>query len=178
MWSKVSLVFKDFKFKISEGYSHLSNKRGTHAYQFEKFHPPQNKNPPSTFIDFLDFSTPSTPHLLELCTSFFQKIPTSTFSDLATFAPPSCLFQSPSLLKRWEYATLKRVGPHYVKVSKVVGDCFDLPGDSWLIILLALVDDEEHHQKKSDDDIEHQVPPHCMLIWCLGGSFAMLLPNV
>ena len=24
---------------------------------FEKFHPPQNKNPPSTFIDFLDFST-------------------------------------------------------------------------------------------------------------------------
>ena len=24
---------------------------------FEKFHPPQNKNPPSTFIEFLDFST-------------------------------------------------------------------------------------------------------------------------
>ena len=24
---------------------------------FEKFHPPQNKNPPSSFIDFLDFST-------------------------------------------------------------------------------------------------------------------------
>ena len=24
---------------------------------FEKFHPPQNKNPPYTFIDFLDFST-------------------------------------------------------------------------------------------------------------------------
>ena len=23
---------------------------------FEKFHPPQNKNPPSTFIEFLDFS--------------------------------------------------------------------------------------------------------------------------
>ena len=65
------------------------------------------------------------------------------------------------------------VGPHCAKVSKVVGDCFDLPGDSWLIILLALVDDEEHHQKKSDDDIEHQVPPtHSILIWCLDGSFA------
>ena len=65
-----------------------------------------------------------------------------------------------------QYATLKRVGPHCAKVSKVVGDCFDLPGDSWLIILLALVDDEEHHQKKSDDDIEHQVPPptHSILI--------------
>ena len=24
---------------------------------FEKFHPPQNKNSPSTIIDFLDFST-------------------------------------------------------------------------------------------------------------------------
>ena len=24
---------------------------------FEKFHPPQNRNPPSTFIEFLDFST-------------------------------------------------------------------------------------------------------------------------
>ena len=24
---------------------------------FEKFHPPQSKNPPSTFIEFLDFST-------------------------------------------------------------------------------------------------------------------------
>ena len=64
-----------------------------------------------------------------------------------------------------QYATLKRVGPHYVKVSKVVGDCFDLPGDSWLIILLALVDDEEHHQKKSDDDIEHQVSPPPTVCW-------------
>jgi hypothetical protein len=24
---------------------------------FEKFHPPQNKNPPTTFIEFLNFST-------------------------------------------------------------------------------------------------------------------------
>ena len=43
---------------------------------------------------FLRFFPPSTPHFLELCTSFFQKIPpstfirTSTFSDLATFVPP------------------------------------------------------------------------------------------
>ena len=62
-----------------------------------------------------------------------------------------------------QYATLKRVGSHCAKVSKVVGDCFDLPGDSWLIILLALVDDEEHHQKKSDDDIEHQVSPSMLI---------------
>ena len=48
---------------------------------FEKFHPPQNKNPPSTFIDFLDFFPPSTPRLLDLCTSLF-------------------LFQPPRLLKR------------------------------------------------------------------------------
>ena len=43
----------------------------------------------------------------------------------------------------------------FTKVSKVVGDCFDSPGDTWLIILLALVDDEEEQRKKSDDDIEH-----------------------
>ena len=36
------------------------------------------KNPPSTFIDFLDFFPPSTPRLLQVCTSFFQKIPSST----------------------------------------------------------------------------------------------------
>ena len=40
------------------------------------------------------------------------------------------------------------------KVSQVVGDCFDSPGDTRLIILLALVDDEEQQRKKSDDDIE------------------------
>ena len=38
-------------------YSHLSNKRDVTLTDFEKFHPPQNKNPPYTFIDFLDFST-------------------------------------------------------------------------------------------------------------------------
>ena len=63
-----------------------------------------------------------------------------------------------------QYATLKRVGPHYAKVSKVVGDCFDLPGDSWLIILLALVDDEEHHQKNQMMTLNTKSPPpHCML---------------
>ena len=70
---------------------------------FEKFHP-QQKNPPSTFIDS------SSPRLLKLCISFFHKIPpskfipTSTFSDLANFAPPQGLFQPPRLLERWEYA--------------------------------------------------------------------------
>ena len=65
---------------------------------FEKFHSPQNKNPPST------------PRLLDLCTSFFQKIPPSTFvpnsifSYLATFPPAQRLFQPPRLLERWEYA--------------------------------------------------------------------------
>ena len=68
---------------------------------FEKFHP-QQKNPPSTFIDS------SSPRLLKLCISFFHKIPpskfipTSTFSDLANFAPPPRLFQ-PRLLEIWEY---------------------------------------------------------------------------
>ena len=52
---------------------------------FEKFPPPQNKNPPYTFIDFLDFS-PSTPRLLDLCTSIFKK-----------FHPPR-LFQPPRLV--------------------------------------------------------------------------------
>ena len=32
-------------------------KVGPTLTDFQKFHPPQNKNPPSTFIDFLDFST-------------------------------------------------------------------------------------------------------------------------
>ena len=51
---------------------------------FKKVHPPCLLNsyifPPSTFI------------------------PTSTFSDLAFFAPPPRLFQPPCLLKRWEYS--------------------------------------------------------------------------
>ena len=38
-------------------YSHLSNKRDVTLTDFEKFHPTQIKNPPYTFIDFLDFST-------------------------------------------------------------------------------------------------------------------------
>ena len=38
-------------------YSHLSNKRDITLTNFEKFHPTKIKNPPYTFIDFLDFST-------------------------------------------------------------------------------------------------------------------------
>ena len=38
-------------------YSHLSNKRDVTLIDFEKFHLTQIKNPPYTFIDFLDFST-------------------------------------------------------------------------------------------------------------------------
>ena len=71
---------------------------------FEKFHPPQKKSTLHVYW-FLRFFPPSTPRLLELCTSFFQKIPPSTFSDLATFAPPTRLFQPPRLLDRWEYGS-------------------------------------------------------------------------
>ena len=82
-----------------------------HAYWFWK------KIPPSTHIStlhvywFLRFFPPSTPRLLHLCTSFFQKIPTTTFiptsrfSDFATFATPPRLFQPPRLLERWEYVS-------------------------------------------------------------------------
>ena len=38
---------------ISRGYSHLSNKRGAHAYQFWEIPPSSKKNPPSSFIDFI-----------------------------------------------------------------------------------------------------------------------------
>ena len=34
-------------------YSHLSNKRGAHAYQFWKIPPSSKKNSPSSFIDFI-----------------------------------------------------------------------------------------------------------------------------
>ena len=72
---------------------------------FEKFNPPQKKiHPPRLLIPYI--FPPSTPRLLELCISFFHKIPpstfipTSTFSDLANFAPPPHLFQPPPLLER------------------------------------------------------------------------------
>ena len=45
-------------------YSHLSNKRDVTLTDFEKFHPTQNKNPPYTFIDFLDLFHPP---LLDYC---------------------------------------------------------------------------------------------------------------
>ena len=86
-------------------YSHLFNKRGAHAIPIlknstlhkTKIHPPRLLNS--------QIFPPSTPRLLELCTSFFQKIPpstfipTSTFRDSATFEPPPRLFQPPRLLK-------------------------------------------------------------------------------
>ena len=34
-------------------YSHLSNKRGAHAYQFWKIPSSSKKDPPSSFIDFI-----------------------------------------------------------------------------------------------------------------------------
>ena len=84
-------------------YSHLSYKLEVTLIDFEK------KNPPSTHIYnihvywFLRFFPSSTPRLLHLCISFFQKIasstffPTSTFIDIATFASPPPLFQPPWL---------------------------------------------------------------------------------
>ena len=53
---------------------------------FEKFHPPQNKNPPSSFIDFLDFST--------LHSSFIRFY---VLVFLKNFHPPR-LFQAPRLV--------------------------------------------------------------------------------
>ena len=74
---------------------------------FEKFQPPQKKSTLHVYW-FLRFFPPSTPRLLELCISFFHKIPpstfipTSTFGDLANFAPPPRLFQPPCLFERWD----------------------------------------------------------------------------
>ena len=51
------MVLVDIRLVGFISYSHLSNKRDVMVTDFEKFHPPQNKNPPSSFIDFLDFST-------------------------------------------------------------------------------------------------------------------------
>ena len=48
-------------------------------------------------------------------------IPTSTFSDLATFVPPPHLFQSPRLLERWEYDVLAKSGVPYVRTLDITG---------------------------------------------------------
>ena len=64
--------------KLSYKHSHLPNKREVTLTDLEK------KNPPSTFIDFLNFP-PSTPRLLQyVLDSFFQKIPPSTFIPTST----------------------------------------------------------------------------------------------
>ena len=95
---------KDYFFEQCYVYSLLSNKREVRLIDLEKkIHPPSTFLP-STFINFLDFFHP--PLLLQLCTSFFQKIPPSTFIptsmfiDFATFAPPPHLFQPAWLLER------------------------------------------------------------------------------
>ena len=66
------------------GYSHLSNKRGVTLTDFEKkIHPPR--------LLIFRFFPPSTPRLLQLFTSFFQKIPPSTFIDFLDFFHPPLL---------------------------------------------------------------------------------------
>ena len=76
-WSKIKLFW--------HRYSHLSNKREVTLTDFEKFHPPQ-KNPPSTFIDFLDFFHPP------LLVSYIYVLVFSKKSH------PPCLFQPPRLV--------------------------------------------------------------------------------
>ena len=71
------------------------------------------QNPPLNW--FLKFLPPSTSRLLQLWSSFFQKIPpttfipTSTFIVFATFAPLAHLFQPPRLLEIWECLGCKTV---------------------------------------------------------------------
>ena len=54
-----TMFFQDHVWQdhVFPDYSHLSNKPEVTLTNFEKFFPPLNKNPPSMFIDFLDFST-------------------------------------------------------------------------------------------------------------------------
>ena len=61
--------------KYYPNYSHLSNKRDVTLTDFDKFHPPQ-KNPPSTFIDFLDFFHPPLLVYWSYVLVFFPKNPT------------------------------------------------------------------------------------------------------
>ena len=49
-------------------YTHLSNRREVTLTEFEKFHPPQKKIPPSSFINFITIYQPprlfQPPHLV------------------------------------------------------------------------------------------------------------------
>ena len=102
-------------------YSHLSNKRDVTLTNFE-IHP--------TRLLISQIFPPSTPRLLDLCTCFFQKIPpstlipTCTFSDLANFAPPPRLFQSPRFQRDESsliFRLLLRLEPLYQSIRKALG---------------------------------------------------------
>jgi hypothetical protein len=78
---------------------------------FEKFHPPQKKNSPSTFIDFIVKVSDIIAETNDNCShDHFELqnvilaqnlmfITPSTIIDFPFLAPPPCLFQPPSLLK-------------------------------------------------------------------------------
>ena len=54
LFSNISQMFGSiWADRFNKLYSHLSNKRGAHAYQFWKIPPSSKKNPPSSFIDFI-----------------------------------------------------------------------------------------------------------------------------
>ena len=91
---------------VSEmNYSDLSNKREVTLTDFEKFHPPQN-------CFFLNYTKSKSLAVKATCFTQYLSylntkgedsscnIPTSTFIDFATFAPPPRLFQPPHLLER------------------------------------------------------------------------------
>ena len=90
-------------------YSHLSNKRGVHAYRFWKIPPSTKRNPSSTFIDLI---TKVSDVIAKTNDEFFSrsffaiKLYSSSKMDMyyprhiywfCIFAPP------PRFLERWEY---------------------------------------------------------------------------
>ena len=91
--SKIIIIF----FHISNSSTLLSliNVEPT-LTDFKKFHPPQNKNPPSTFIEILDVSTL---HSSFQPASFIRVMYVLVFSKKSH---PPRLFQPPRLLEWWE----------------------------------------------------------------------------
>ena len=55
IWLHIFKIYADFQNETNTLISLIN--MGPTLTDFEKFHPPQNKNPSSTFIEFLDFST-------------------------------------------------------------------------------------------------------------------------